>query len=127
MDDRSDHSPETLAGLAGKLTSDFRAWMDAEAELAKAQIQMVGQEGQTAAVAMAAAGFFALIGIFVLAESLVDFLTLVITRRWAGLIIAGAFCLIAMVLFFVARGAVARAGRVAQRIGINVTSAEDSS
>lgn len=126
MDDQGDHSSrENLASLAGKLTSDFRTWMEAEAELAKAQIAMVGQEGQAAAIAMIAAAFFGLIGIFILAVSLVDFLALAVARPWAGLVVAAAFCLIAIALLFVGRAAAARAGRVAKRIGSNLTSTRD--
>ncbi|CAN5501911.1 hypothetical protein BH10PSE7_BH10PSE7_42680 [soil metagenome] len=126
MDDQSNSSQrETLAGLGGKLAADFRTWIDAETELAKAQIQVVGQESQTAATAMIAAASFGLVGIFILAIALVDLLALYIARPWAGLIIAGAFCLIALVLLLVGRAAAARAGRVAKRIGGNVTSTRD--
>jgi hypothetical protein len=122
MDDQADHSPrDSLASLASKLTSDFRAWMDAEAELAKAQIAVVGQEGQAAATAMIAAAFFGLVGIFILAIGLVDVLALVVARPWAGLIVAAVFCLIAVALLYAARAAAARAGNVAKRIGANLT------
>ena len=93
----------TLAGALLELVNDAKAWMAAEVELIKAQLQESSSKVQSAAIAVVLAVVIALAGIIVLGHTLVFVLAPYFGPALAGFTIAGALIVIAAALFMYVR------------------------
>ncbi len=93
----------SLGDLLGEVTRDLSTLMRQELELAKAELRQSASKAGKGAGLLGGAGYAAIMAVLFLSIALWWGLGYLVGNGWSGLIVAGVWALIGLVLFLVGR------------------------